>query len=211
MWRFALILLPLPALADSVVATRTIRAHVALSADDMTMVAMDIPGALSDSATAVGQETRVIVYAGKPIHAEDLGPTAIIERNQIIPLSYSVGALSILTEGRALGRGELRPHGQARRCLRVDGLGAILVGGIGRIDHGQAGAARERFAAMPNFSPSRTVCSETASGATTSTSPGTWRAHSNCIAVLPSPVSANTAQRPLRSAQRTMAFWKSNK
>ena len=88
MWRFALILLPLPALADSVVATRTIRAHVALSADDMTMVA-----------------TRVIVYAGKPIHAEDLGPTAIIERNQIIPLSYSVGALSILTEGRALARG----------------------------------------------------------------------------------------------------------
>mgnify|MGYP000635539210 FL=1 len=71
----------------------------------MTMVAMDIPGALSDSATAVGQETRVIVYAGKPIHAEDLGPTAIIERNQIIPLSYSVGALSILTEGRALARG----------------------------------------------------------------------------------------------------------
>ena len=105
MWRFALILLPLPALADSVVATRTIRAHVALSADDMTMVAMDIPGALTDSAAAVGQETRVIVYAGKPIHAEDLGPTAIIERNQIIPLSYSVGALSILTEGRALARG----------------------------------------------------------------------------------------------------------
>ena len=105
MWRFVLLLLPLPALADSLVATRTIRAHSQLTADDMTLVAMEIPEALTDPATAIGLETRVAIYAGKPIHARDLGPRTVIERNQIIALAYRAGGLSILTEGRALGRG----------------------------------------------------------------------------------------------------------
>lgn len=105
MWRLVLILLPLPALADSVVATRTIRAQSVLTAEDMTLVAMDIPLALHDTAAVIGQETRVAIYAGKPIKADQIGPSAIIERNQIVPLSYSAGNLSILTEGRALARG----------------------------------------------------------------------------------------------------------
>lgn len=105
MWRWALILLPLPALADSVVATRTIRAHSVLTAEDMTLVAMEIPNAMSDLASAIGQETKVAIYAGKAIDASQIGPSAIIERNQIVQLSYSVGGLSILTEGRALARG----------------------------------------------------------------------------------------------------------
>ncbi len=105
MWRFALIFMAFPVLADSVVATRTIRAHSLLSADDMTLVAMDIPQALTDTAAAIGQETRVAIYAGKPILPEQIGPSAIIERNQIVPLAYSAGGLSIMTEGRALARG----------------------------------------------------------------------------------------------------------
>lgn len=105
MWRFLLILLAFPALADSVVATRTIRAHSLLSAEDMTLVAMDIPQALTDTTAAIGQETRVAIYAGKPILLQQIGPSAIIERNQIVPLSFNAGGLSILTEGRALARG----------------------------------------------------------------------------------------------------------
>ncbi|MES2435831.1 MAG: flagellar basal body P-ring formation chaperone FlgA [Pseudomonadota bacterium] len=105
MWRILLIFSAFPALADSVVATRTIRAHSVLSAEDVTLVAMDIPQALTDIAAAIGQETRVAIYAGKPIQVAQIGPSAIIERNQIVPLSYSAGGLSILTEGRALARG----------------------------------------------------------------------------------------------------------
>lgn len=105
MWRFALLLIPLPAWADSLVATRTIRAHTELTSEDVTLVAMDIPEAITDPGAAVGLETRIAIYAGKPIHARDLGPSTIVERNQIIPLAYSVGTLSIQTEGRALARG----------------------------------------------------------------------------------------------------------
>lgn len=105
MWRISLIFLAFPALADSVVATRTIRARSLLSAEDMTLVAMAIPEALTDTAAAIGQETRVAIYAGKPILAAQIGPSAIIARNQIVQLSYTAGGLTILTEGRALARG----------------------------------------------------------------------------------------------------------
>jgi flagella basal body P-ring formation protein FlgA len=105
MWRILLCVTALPAWADSVVATRIIRAQTALTAEDLTLVAMEIPGALTDTTAAIGQEARVMIYAGRPIRQTDLGPGAVIERNQIIPLSYAAGGLSILTEGRALARG----------------------------------------------------------------------------------------------------------
>jgi flagellar basal body P-ring formation protein FlgA len=95
----------LPAQADSLVATRTIRAQTPLTDDDMTLVAMEIPGALTDPEAVIGQEARVAIYAGRPIRAQDLGPSAVVERNQIIALAYSANGLSIMTEGRALARG----------------------------------------------------------------------------------------------------------
>ncbi len=103
LWLFAL--LPLPALAESMVATRTIRAQTVLAAEDIAMVDADIPGALTDPSAAVGQEARVTLYAGRPIHAGDLGAAALVERNQVVSLAYQMGGVSILTEGRALSRG----------------------------------------------------------------------------------------------------------
>ena len=105
MWRVLLILVPCPLWADSLVATRVIAPQTELTADDITAVAMDIPGAMSDAAAVIGQEARVAIYPGRPIRAGDLGQSALVERNQIIPLAYVAGGLTILTEGRALSRG----------------------------------------------------------------------------------------------------------
>lgn len=105
MWRVLLFLIPAQALADSLVATRTIRAQSVISATDFTTVAAEIPDALTEASLAIGQEARVAIYAGRPIRAADLGPMAVIERNQVIPLSYQAGGLAIVTEGRALARG----------------------------------------------------------------------------------------------------------
>jgi flagella basal body P-ring formation protein FlgA len=105
MWRVLILLLPAQAMADSLVATRTIRAQSVLTADDFTLVAAEIPEALTDVTLALGQEARVVIYPGRPIRAVDLGPLAIVERNQIIPLAFQAGALAIMTEGRALARG----------------------------------------------------------------------------------------------------------
>lgn len=130
-----LLVLTAPALADSVVATRTIRAQTIISIEDLTTVEAALPGALADPALAVGMEARVAIYAGRPVRAQDLSPPALIERNQLVPLIFLSGGLAISTEGRALARGAA---GEVIRVMnlssrntvngRVGPDGAIYVG-----------------------------------------------------------------------------------
>lgn len=98
-------LLPCVAVADTLVAARTIRAQTLLTPSDLAMIPGDVPGALISPEEALGLEARVVLYSGRPIMAGDVGPAAIIERNQIVKLIYAVGTLSISANGRALGRG----------------------------------------------------------------------------------------------------------
>lgn len=106
MWRVLLIAaLAAPVSAESLVATRTIRAKSLVTPEDLTLVSAAIPGALSDPAKAVGLEARVAIYAGKPVRPEDLGPPTLVERNQLVTLVFISGGLAIATEGRALARG----------------------------------------------------------------------------------------------------------
>jgi flagellar basal body P-ring formation protein FlgA len=119
MWRCLLILaLATPAAAESVVATRTIRAKSLIAPEDLTLVGAELPGALSDPDAAVGQEARVAIYAGKPVRPGDIGPPTLVERNQVVRLVYVTGGLAISTEGRALGRGS------AGDDIRVMNLGS---------------------------------------------------------------------------------------
>ncbi|WP_128514876.1 flagellar basal body P-ring formation chaperone FlgA [Tabrizicola thermarum] len=101
----ALLILTQPAWAESVVATRTIRAKTLIAPEDLTLVSAELPGALADPALAIGQEARVSIYAGKPVKPGDYGPPTLVQRNQLVKLVYSAGSLSIATEGRALDRG----------------------------------------------------------------------------------------------------------
>lgn len=92
------------AAADTVVAARTIRSQSLLGPDDLALVGGDTPGALSSLDDALGMEARVNLYAGRPIRAGEIGPPAIVERNQIVRLVYAQGGLNIQAEGRSLGR-----------------------------------------------------------------------------------------------------------
>lgn len=101
----ALSLITSPALAEAVIATRTIKAQTVIAATDLAVAEAEIAGALTDAAMAVGQEARVTIYAGRPVMSGDLGPPASVERNQIVSLAFQAGGLEIVTEGRALERG----------------------------------------------------------------------------------------------------------
>ena len=124
-----------PTFAESVVATRTIRAQTVIAPDDLTVVAADLPGALNSPDQALGLEARVAIYAGKPVRPSDLAPAALIERNQLVSLIYLSGGLAISTEGRALARGS---EGEVIRIMnlgsrttvsgRVGPDGAVYVG-----------------------------------------------------------------------------------
>jgi flagella basal body P-ring formation protein FlgA len=124
-----------PVLADSVVATRTIRAHAVIGPEDLTLVEAILPGALGDPAAAIGLEARVAIYAGRPVGPDDVTAPALVERNQLVPLIYLSGGLQISTEGRALARGsegeQVRVMNLGSRSTvsgRVGPDGAIYVG-----------------------------------------------------------------------------------
>jgi flagella basal body P-ring formation protein FlgA len=93
-----------PAQADTVFAAQTIRPQTVLTAEDMVLKDVDIPGAASQMAQLIGQESRVALYAGRPIRLGDVGPPAVVDRNQIVPLLFSSNGLTITAEGRALER-----------------------------------------------------------------------------------------------------------
>ncbi len=97
-------LLAAPAAADTVLAARTIRAQSLITAQDLVVKNVDVIGAISDPSLVAGQEARVALYAGRPIRPGDVGPPALVERNQIISLIYDSSGLSITAEGRSLSR-----------------------------------------------------------------------------------------------------------
>lgn len=93
------------ALADTVVAARTLRSHTIIGLEDVLAKDVVVDGAFERVANVIGQEARVTLYAGRPIRFEDIGPASIIERNQIVMLVFRRGGLRIMADARALGRG----------------------------------------------------------------------------------------------------------
>ncbi|WP_417605610.1 flagellar basal body P-ring formation chaperone FlgA [Primorskyibacter flagellatus] len=98
-------LLAVPAVAETLIAARTIRAQSLLSAQDLLVSDATIPGTLTVLEDAIGQETRETIYSGRPIRAGDVGPPAIVDRNDIVTLIFEQGGLRITSDGRSLGRG----------------------------------------------------------------------------------------------------------
>ncbi|MGO4851663.1 flagellar basal body P-ring formation chaperone FlgA [Phaeovulum sp. W22_SRMD_FR3] len=89
--------------ADVLIASHTLRPQTTLTAEDLEYTESDAPGALS-AEDVIGMETKVSIYAKRPIRLQDIGPAAVVERNQTVPLIYHKGTLTILTEGRAMQR-----------------------------------------------------------------------------------------------------------
>lgn len=94
-----------PALADTIIAARTIPAQSLIGPNDLLVQPVDVPGGTDDPLLLIGMEARTALYAGRPILPADVGFPAIVDRNEVIPIIYDGGGLTISTEGRALGRG----------------------------------------------------------------------------------------------------------
>ncbi len=126
----ALLLMTTPALADIVVPTRTIRSQAILAPPgDVKVIQGDAPGTYIALNEVIGQEARVVLYAGRPIRIEDIGPPALIERNQIVTIYYISGPLVIAAEARSLSRGGV---GDAIRVMNLGSRNTVT--GIIRVD-----------------------------------------------------------------------------
>ncbi len=100
-----ILLFAFPAQAETVVPSRTIRAFAIISEADVTVVADTNANSYSSLNDVIGQEARVVLYPGRPILLADIGPPAIVTRNQLIRIKFLGTGLTIITEGRALERG----------------------------------------------------------------------------------------------------------
>lgn len=92
------------AAADTVVAARTIRAQEVIASEDLQLRIAEIAGSFTAIDQVAGLEARVALYPGRPVRPADVGPPALVERNQVVPLTYLRAGLSIRAEGRALDR-----------------------------------------------------------------------------------------------------------
>ena len=105
-----------PVVAESLTTVRLVRPSTVIGPEDIARLGQAVPGALVSEEDAIGQEARVTLYPGRPIRPGDLGPAAIVERNQPVLLVFLKGPLTISTQGRALGRGA---KGDAVRVMNV--------------------------------------------------------------------------------------------
>ena len=128
--------LPNMAIGEAVVAARTIRSQTILLASDVILMEKDIPDAVTRVSEVVGLEAKVVLYEGRSISYSDIGPAAVIERNQIVTLMFASGELLISTEARSLGRagvGDLLRvmNLSSRKTVAgiVSGNGSVIVGG----------------------------------------------------------------------------------
>lgn len=106
-WLIVLLLWPWGAHAETLVATRLIRATEVIRPGDVIFAAPAVAGAASAPDQVIGLETRVAIYPGRPVRLADLGPAAVVERNEIVRMVYRRGGLMILSEGRAMARAGL--------------------------------------------------------------------------------------------------------
>lgn len=97
-------LISTPVIAQSVVATTTIRSHQIISLTDVQLISDTLVGAARALIDVVGLEAKVTLYAGRPISLSNIGPPAMIERNQIVRLVFKSQGLTIVADGRALDR-----------------------------------------------------------------------------------------------------------
>lgn len=112
-----LALMPCAVHAGGLGAARTLPAGSVIGAGDLRVVDTDRPG-LTDPSAAIGMQTRITIYEGRPLHANMLQAPRVVGRNQIVRLRFQRGGLRIDTEGRALS------DGAAGELIRVMNMGS---------------------------------------------------------------------------------------
>lgn len=111
-----LILIGQPTFADMVTVLHPVRAGATLSAGDLGFADGEAGSGFDDPRDLIGLEARVNLYPGRPILTRDVGLPTVVQRNAIVQLIFRRGDLTILSEGRALGRAG---DGEAVRVMNL--------------------------------------------------------------------------------------------
>lgn len=113
-----MILLPVSGFADPLTAARTLPAGTVIEAEHIAVA----PDSMVDLDGVIGMQTRTTIYEGKPIHPSRLASPQLVNRNQIVPISYETPLMTIQTEGRALEAGQV---GQVIRVMNLSSKATV--------------------------------------------------------------------------------------
>ncbi len=91
--------------AEAVFATKTIRARDVITLDSVEIHNEVVANAARSLDDVIGSEAKRAIYAGYPVLLDNLARPALVERNDIVPTSFDIKGLSIVTEARSLERG----------------------------------------------------------------------------------------------------------
>lgn len=116
-----LLVAPLAAQGGVLAAARTLPAGTVIAAADLRAVDSDRPG-LSDPSEAIGRQTRITIYEGRPLHANLLQAPRLVQRNQLVRLSFQRGPLRIDMQGRVLADGGA---GDVVRVMNTDSRNTV--------------------------------------------------------------------------------------
>lgn len=115
--------------AGVVAAAHPIRAGTIIARGDLGFIRGEARAPYTDDLGAIiGKQARISMYQGRPIRLSDVGPPTVVERNQIVTMTFRRGALSLRTEGRALDPGGV---GDSVRVLNLDSRRTIFATVIG--------------------------------------------------------------------------------
>lgn len=117
----------------SLIAARAIVVKSVIAEEDLRRASKTFAGAATTLDEVIGLEARVTIYAGRPILPGDLRPPALVERNEIVSLSYKSGPLEMRTEARALDRGAF---GERVRVMNLQSR--VIVNGVVSGEHSVA-------------------------------------------------------------------------
>lgn len=88
----------------AITAARDLPAGTVIGPSDLAWIE-EVPGGIDDPALAIGKQTRVAIYEGRPVVAGALRAPVLVTRNQLVRVAFNSGPLRIETEGRALSEG----------------------------------------------------------------------------------------------------------
>lgn len=118
------------AVSETLVTNRAVRAGEVLGPGDLTVAPAQVSGALRSFDQAVGLQAVRNLFPGRALFVEDLREPHLVERNQVVTLSFFRGGLSIVTEGRAMDGGAV---GDVIRVMNAGSrktvMGRVLIDG----------------------------------------------------------------------------------
>ncbi|MFN3274440.1 MAG: flagellar basal body P-ring formation chaperone FlgA [Paracoccus sp. (in: a-proteobacteria)] len=119
---FALALLvPATGWGGTLAAARNLPAGTVITAADLRAVDSDRPG-LSDPSEAIGMQTRITIFEGRPLHPTMLQAPRLVTRNQLVRVRFQRGTLRIEADGRTLSDGAA---GDLIRVMNLDSRSTV--------------------------------------------------------------------------------------